>query len=227
MKGVYDHSSVGDALRRELALVVTEAKAELGRQAMPVVLGASSLAVKMRADRAATGQAKARGVRRCLCGVDGVVHPDGAVEGRGATRRDGGEEPQGGVSLRLRGTGRVEGGGRRRRPSREKALDGAHQSIEGGAGVALAEVSRGKPANKAINAEATHGLVTEAEAGVDVAAHDEAPAGNHPAVLVDSKHAGPERSTGAAREDAEVICILEILSEHDVTDVEEGRELGD
>jgi hypothetical protein len=50
MDGVHNHSGVGDALRRELALVVTEAKAELGRQAMPVVLGASGLAAKVRAE---------------------------------------------------------------------------------------------------------------------------------------------------------------------------------
>jgi hypothetical protein len=168
-------------------------------------------------------------VRRCLGGIDGVVHPDGAVEGRGvkAARRSGGEGHLGDVSPQLRDTGRAERRRRRRRPTGEEALDGAHQDIEGGAGVALAEVGRGKPADEAVNAEATHGLVAETEAGVDVTAHDEAPAGNHLAVLVDGEHAGTERSTSATREDAEVIGILQILSEHDVTDVKEGRELGD
>jgi hypothetical protein len=133
-----------------------------------------------------------------------------------AARRSGGGGHHVGVSLRLRGTGRAEWRGRRRRPTREEALDGAHQGIEGGAGVALAEVGRGEPADEAINSEGTHGLVAETKAGVDIAAHDETPAGNHPAVLVDGEHAGPERSTGAFREDAKVIDILQILCEHDV-----------
>ena len=100
MKSVHNHSGVSDALRRELSLVVTEAKAEFGREAMPVVLGASSLAAKMGADRAATGQAKAGGVRCCLRGIDSIVHPDGAVEGRGveSARRSGGGERRGGGS---------------------------------------------------------------------------------------------------------------------------------
>ncbi len=51
MEGVHNHAGVGDALRRELALVVTEAKAELGRQAMPEVLGASGLAAKWEQNR--------------------------------------------------------------------------------------------------------------------------------------------------------------------------------
>ncbi len=142
-------------------------------------------------------------------------------------RRSRGEGHRGGVSLRLQGAGRAEGGGRRRRPTREEALDGAHQGIEGGAGVALAEVCRGKTAYEAIDAEATHGLVAETKAGVNIASHDEAPAGDDLAVLVNSEHAGPEWPTGAAREDAEVKGILQILGEHDVTDIKESCELGD
>jgi hypothetical protein len=88
-------------------------------------------------------------------------------------------------------------------------------------------VSRGKASDKAIDAEATHGLVTETKAGVDIAAHDEAPSGDDLAVLVNGEHTGPERSTGAAREDAEVIGILQVLGEHDVADIKESRELGD
>ncbi len=57
-------------------------------------------------------------------------------------------------------------------------------------------MSRGEPADKTVNAEATHGLVAETKAGVDVAAYDEAPAGNHPAVLVDGEHVGPEWLAG-------------------------------
>jgi hypothetical protein len=113
-------------------------------------------------------------VWRGLGGIDCNIHPHGAVQGRGveARRRSGGEGHHRNVSLRLRGTGRAVRGGRRRRPTREKALDGAHQGIEGRAGVALAEVSSGEPADETVNAEATHGLVAETEAGVDVAAHD-------------------------------------------------------
>ncbi len=58
--------------------------------------------------------------------------------------------------------------------------------------------------------------------------------GSHPitsrhdlAVLVDGEDTGPERLAGAAREDAEVVRILKVFREHDITGVEEGRELGD
>jgi hypothetical protein len=215
-EGVHNHAGVSDALRRGLALVVTEADSGRGQAPPPgdassagPLLGAFGLARKMRADRVATEQAEAGRVWRGLGEIDCIVHLHGAVQGRGVetARRSGGEGHHRGVNLRLRGTGRAERGRRRRRPTRERTLDGAHQGIEGRAGVALAEVSRGESADKTVNADANHGLVAETEAGVDVAAHDEAPAGDHPAVLVNGEHAGPERPTGAARKDAEVIGI--------------------
>ena len=75
-----------------------------------------------------------------------------------------------------------------RRPARKETLDAAHEGVEGGAGVALAEVSRSEPPHKAVDAETAHGFVTQAEAGVHVTAHDEAPAGHDPAVLINGEH---------------------------------------
>ena len=80
---------------------------------------------------------------------------------------------------------------------------------------------------KTVNAEAAHGLVAEAEAGGGVAAHDQPPPPHDSCVLVDGEDARPERFAGAAGEDAEVVCVREVLREHDVASVEEGRKLGD
>ena len=109
----------------------------------------------------------------------------------------------------------------------EVALDAAHQSVEGGAGVALAEVGGGETADEAVDAEAAHCLVAQAEARPGVASHDEAPPADDLAVLVDGVDAGPERQARAAAEDAEVVGVLEVLSEHDVAHVEECGELRD
>ncbi len=102
-----------------------------------------------------------------------------------------------------------------------------HEGVEGGAGILLPEVGGGEAANEAINAEATHGLVAEAEAGMLVAPHDEAPSADDLAVLVDGEHTRPKMLSGAASEDAEVVDILEVLSEHDVAEIQEGSQLGD
>ena len=132
---------------------------------MPAVLGAPGLPGEFVAGRAPAEQAGAGGMRSSLSDVDRIVHPHGAVEGRGVetTRRGGGEGDRGGVSRRVRSTRRVKGAGRPRRPTREEALDAAHQDVEGGSGVALAEVGRGEAAHEAVDAEAAHGLVAEAE----------------------------------------------------------------
>jgi len=120
---------------------------------------------------------------------------------------------------------RASGGGRG--PAGKEALNAPHQGVEGRAGVALAEVGRGEAPDEAVDAEAAHGLVAEAEAGERVASHDQAPALDDLAVLVDTEDTRPERLAGATGEDAEVVGILEVLREHDVTYVEEGRKLGD
>ena len=112
----------------------------------------------------------------------------------------------------------------------EETLDGAHHSVEGGSGVALAEVGGGEAAYEAVDAEAAHGLVAQAEAGPGVASHNEAPALDNVVATVDGfdgVDAGPEGSAGAAAEDAEVVGVLEILSEYDVAIVEERGELRD
>jgi hypothetical protein len=53
----------------------------------------------------------------------------------------------------------------------------------------LAEVGRGEAADEAVNAEAAHGLVAQAQAGVWVAAHDEPPAADDVAVVVNREDA--------------------------------------
>ena len=82
-------------------------------------------------------------------------------------------------------------------------------------------------ADEAVDAKAAHRFVAEPEAREGVAAHDEPPALNYAAVLVDGKGAGPEWFAGAASEDAEVVCVLEILGKHDIADVQHRRELRD
>jgi hypothetical protein len=47
------------------------------------------------------------------------------------------------------------------------------------------------------------------------------------AMLIDGQDAGPEGMAGAAREDAEVVCVLKFLDEHDVTDVKQRCQLRD
>ena len=119
----------------------------------------------------------------------------------------------------------ASGGGRG--PAGKEALNAPHQGVEGRAGIALAEVSRGEAPDETVDAEPAHRLVAEAEAGERVASHDEAPAFDDLAVLIDGEDARPERLASAPREDAEVVGILEVLREHDVAYVEEGRKLGD
>ena len=80
-------------------------------------------------------------------------------------------------------------------------LTASHEGIEGGARVALAEVGSREAAHEAVDAESAHGLVAETEAGpagVQVAPHDEAPAGNDLAVFVDGTREGPRRAAGRA-----------------------------
>jgi hypothetical protein len=108
-----------------------------------------------------------------------------------------------------------------------EALNGTHEGVEGGAGVPLSEVGGGKAAHEAVDAEATHSLVAEAEAGVRVASHDETPPADDLAVLVDGEDTGPKGLPSAASEDAEVVCVLKVLGKHDVAEVQEGSQLRD
>jgi hypothetical protein len=50
-------------------------------------------------------------------------------------------------------------------------------------------VGCGEAADEAVDAEAAHGLVAEAEAGRGVTAHDEPPPAHDLTMLVDGKHA--------------------------------------
>jgi hypothetical protein len=151
------------------------------------------------------------------------VGAGGKGEGGGGTT---GEAPQAGpLGARRARTGWLGGGGRR--TASEEALNGLHERVQGGAGVALTEVGRREAADKTVNAEAARGLVTEAEAGGGVAAHDQPPPPHDLSILVNGEDARPERLAGATGEYAEVVRVLEVLREHDVASVEEGRELGD
>ncbi len=143
-----------------------------------------------------------------------------------ATRRGKGGGHHRGVSLRLLDTRRAEGA-RVWDPEGQKALDAVHEGVERRAGVTLTKVIRCEAAHEAVEAETAHSLATEAEALVDVATHDQPPAGDHLAMLVDGEHAGPKGSTGAAREDAEVICVLKVIGEHDAADVEQCGQVRD
>ena len=80
VEGVDDHASVRDTLGGELALVVTEAEAELLSEAVPSGLGAAGGAGGAGADRALAVEASAGRVRGGLGDEDGVVNPDGAVK---------------------------------------------------------------------------------------------------------------------------------------------------
>jgi hypothetical protein len=100
-----------------------------------------------------------------------------------------------------------EGGGGER-PARKRWI-APISAFRGRARVALTEVSGSEADNEAVDAEAAHGLVAKAGAGGGVAAHDEPPLAHDLAVLVDGEHARPEWFAGAAREDAEVVRVLE------------------
>ena len=54
-------------------------------------------------------------------------------------------------------------------------MNGAHEGAQRRAGVVLVEVGRGEATDEAIDEEATHGLVAQAEACVWVAVHVEPP----------------------------------------------------
>jgi hypothetical protein len=98
-------------------------------------------------------------------------------------------------------------------------LNRPHEGVEGRAGVALPKVGGGKPANEAVNAEAAHGLVAKAEAGVGVTAHDETPPRHNRPIFVESVDARPHGFASAARKDAEVVGILEVFGKHNVVDI--------
>ncbi len=66
----------------------------------------------------------------------------------------------------------------------------------------MSEVGSGRAADRAVDAETTHGLVVRAEAGGRVSAHDVA---YDLIVLVDGEHAGPEVLASAAGKDAEMV----------------------
>ena len=55
--------------------------------------------------------------------------------------------------------------------------------------------------------------------------HDQTPALHDLAVLVDGEGTGPKRLAGAPCEDAEVIGVFKVLSEHDVADVQQRGKL--
>jgi hypothetical protein len=230
-EGVHDHAGVCYTLGRVLAFVVAQAEAEFGSQAVPTVLRATGFASESGANGATADESQARGMRWCFGGEDRIVHPNGAVEGRRveAARRQGGEGRHGCVGIRLLNARGVEGARVPWGAAREEALDATHEDVERRASVALAKVSCRKASNKTVDAEATHGLVAETEAWENIAAHDEPPASHHLAMLVDSEHSGPERPAGAlaAREDAEVVGVFEVLSEHDVANIKQCSKLWD
>ena len=120
--------------------------------------------------------------------------------------------------------GEGEGGGD---SASQEALDAAHEGVEGRAGVALAKVGRGEAPDKAVDAEAAHGFVAEAKAGLRVTAHDQAPAPDDLAILVEGEAGRPHGLARAAAEDAEVISVLKVLGEHDIAGVEESGERRD
>jgi hypothetical protein len=136
-------------------------------------------------------------MRWCFGGEDRIVHPNGAVECRGVEAARGRGSRLEGVRPRLLGARGVEGALLPRGAARKETLDAAHEDVEWGASVALAKVSRREASHKAVNAEVTHGLVAEAEARKDVAAHDQPPAGDHLAMFVYGEDPGPERPAGA------------------------------
>jgi hypothetical protein len=105
------------------------------------------------------------------------------------------------------------------------ALDAPHEHVKRRAGVALAEMSGSEAADEAVNAETAHGLVTETEARVGVAAHDEAQVLHNLPGFINGEDPGPEGFAGAARKDAEVIGILQVFRKHDIAHVEEGGQL--
>jgi hypothetical protein len=195
-------------LGRKLALVVTEAEAELVSEAVPSGLGAPGGAGGAGADRALAVEASAGRVRGGLGDEDGVVDPDGAVK---RSRLEAAAVEGGKLGRTVRGGGEAPGAGRRRgvrgAPGK-KTLNATHEHGEGGAGVSLAEVGGSEATDEAVDTKTAHGLVTEAEARGGVAAHDEAPELDHMAVLVDGKDAGPKGLARATREDAEMIGVF-------------------
>ena len=104
-------------------------------------------------------------------------------------------------------------------------MDSTHEGVERRASVALPEVGGGGAADNAVDAEAAHGLIAQAEAGRRVAPHDEAPAADDSTLLVDGEDTRPEGFAGASGKDAEVVSVLKVLGKHDVAVVEESGEL--
>jgi hypothetical protein len=129
-------------------------------------------------------------MRRSLGDVDGIIHPDGAVErcvvkaARGGASRLDNRGRRGGGRGRGRGGSGEEGGGGSRLAARAKrcgfdggssgkeTLDAAHQHIEWRTGVPLAGVGRREAPDEAVNEKNAHGLVAQAQAAEGVAAHD-------------------------------------------------------
>jgi hypothetical protein len=104
-------------------------------------------------------------MRRGLGNEDGVVDPDDGIEGLAVeaaaeARRLG----AGGLFGRSRGPAGRGPAGWQRATARQKALNGPHESVEGGARVALSKVCRSEATHEAVDAEAAHCLVTETEA---------------------------------------------------------------
>ena len=50
---------------------------------------------------------------------------------------------------------------------------------------------------------------------------------DHLAVFINGEDTRPEGFSSAAREDAEMVGVFEVLGEHDVTDVQQRGQLGD
>jgi hypothetical protein len=104
-------------------------------------------------------------------------------------------------------------------------LNSSHEGVERRTSVALPEVGGGEAADDAINAETTHGLVAQAEAGRRVTPHDEAPPANDGTMLVNGKDARPKGFASTTGENAKVVRVLEVLGKHDVAVVEESSQL--
>ena len=230
-KGVNRYTSVCYALGGKLAPVVAESESELVCQVVPPGFGLAGSASSARADRAAADEAGAGRVRRRFGHEDRAVDPHDRVQGCGVETtaldwlRDRGRGERGGGGGAGSGTRRVwarwTGAGARR--ARKRWIH--RMRTLSGAGVALAEMSGSEAADEAADAETAHGLVTGAEERVGVAAHDEAPVLRDLAGFIDGEDPGPEGYAGAAREDAEVIGILQVFRKHDIAHVEEGGQL--
>jgi hypothetical protein len=106
----------------------------------------------------------------------------------------------------------------------QEAEDAAEESVEGGAGVALAEVRGGEATNETVDLEAGHCFVAEAKAGERCAAEMRAPADVEGAILEEREDGGPVKQARATGKGGEMVRVFEIFGKHGVAGVEEGSE---